>query len=379
MAGMVTITELECLDGIHRIGVATLDNVASLNALTYDMLAQLHDQLLKWKDDPHLVCVVLAGAGEKAFCAGGDVRSMYHVMHNENKDAIAEFCTRYFTLEYECDYLIHTYNKPVIGWGEGIVMGGGMGLFMGTSHKVVTPKSRLAMPEVNIGLYPDVGGTWFLSQIDPDVGLFLGLTGATVNSSDAVAIGLADWLLLEEHYPTLLKELQTLPWGTESAQVLVDALLALLEEEIIDSKPTTQICPCLEQIKEACKGFDLNLIGQRIMAMESTNQWLENAKQSFAAGSPITAHICFRQVKEFHSLPLADCFRLELTLSVRGALLGEFKEGVRARLIDRDGEPNWMFKSVSEVDEDLIDTLFTSLWAKDEHPLAELGNEGESL
>ncbi|MDW1632089.1 enoyl-CoA hydratase/isomerase family protein, partial [Vibrio sp. Y176] len=194
------------------------------------------DQLIKWQHDPHVVCVVLSGAGEKAFCAGGDVRAMYHVMHNESKEATVEFCTKYFALEYECDYLIHTYNKPIIGWGEGIVMGGGMGLFMGTSHKVVTPISRLAMPEINIGLYPDVGGTWFLSQIDPEVGLFLGLTGALVNSSDAVTTGLADWLLLEEQYPTLLKELQKVPWGTSGAKELVSALLALLEEQIIDSK-----------------------------------------------------------------------------------------------------------------------------------------------
>ncbi|HHF3020714.1 TPA: enoyl-CoA hydratase/isomerase family protein [Vibrio diabolicus] len=375
MAGMVTISEIECLDGVHRIGIATLDNTASLNALKYDMLVQLNDQLIKWQDDPHVTCVVLTGAGEKAFCAGGDVRAMYHVMHNESKEKIVEFCTDYFSLEYECDYLIHTYNKPIIGWGEGIVMGGGMGLFMGTSHKVVTTTSRLAMPEINIGLYPDVGGTWFLSQIDPQVGLFLGLTGSMVNSSDAVTIGLADWLLLEEQYPTLLDELKRLQWGKEDAKELVTALLQLMEEQVIDSKPTTQICPYLDQIEEACKGFDLNAIAQRIMAIEGNSQWIENAKQTFAAGSPITAHICFRQVKEYHSLPLADCFRLELSLSVRSALLGEFKEGVRSRLIDRDGEPNWMFNSVSEVDEDVIDTLFTSLWPDDEHPLADLGEQ----
>ncbi|ELJ9742614.1 enoyl-CoA hydratase/isomerase family protein [Vibrio parahaemolyticus] len=375
MVGTVTITEMDCVDGVHRIGVATLDNTPSLNALTFDMLLQLHDQLIKWQHDPHVVCVVLSGAGEKAFCAGGDVRAMYHVMHNESKEATVEFCTKYFALEYECDYLIHTYNKPIIGWGEGIVMGGGMGLFMGTSHKVVTPISRLAMPEINIGLYPDVGGTWFLSQIDPEVGLFLGLTGALVNSSDAVTTGLADWLLLEEQYPSLLKELQKVPWGTSGAKELVSALLALLEEQIIDSKPTTQICPHLEQIKEACKGVDLNLIAQRIMAMEDSSPWIAGAKETFSSGSPITAHICFRQVKEYHRLPLADCFRLELSLSVRCALLGEFEEGVRARLIDRDGEPNWMFKTVSEVDEDVIDLLFTSLWADDEHPLAKLGEQ----
>ncbi|BBL92124.1 enoyl-CoA hydratase/isomerase family protein [Vibrio rotiferianus] len=373
MTGKVTISEIDCLDGIHRIGIATLDNTASLNALTYDMLAELNDQLIEWQDDPDLVCVILNGAGEKAFCAGGDVRTMYHVMHDKSKEETAEFCSNYFSLEYECDYLIHTYQKPIIGWGEGIVMGGGMGLFMGTSHRVVTPKSRLAMPEINIGLYPDVGGTWFLSQIDPEVGLFLGLTGAIVNSSDAVTIGLAEWLLLEEQYPALLEELRQVDWRSADAKSLVSALLQLMEDQVIDSKPTTQICPYLDQIKEACKGYDLNQITQRIQAMEGRAQWLEVAKKSFVAGSPITAHICFRQVKEYHRLSLADCFRLELTLSVRSALLGEFEEGVRSRLVDKDGNPKWMFKSVSEVDESVIDTLFTSLWSEEEHPLAQLG------
>ncbi|WP_061034575.1 MULTISPECIES: enoyl-CoA hydratase/isomerase family protein [Vibrio] len=373
MTGKVTISEIDCLDGVHRIGIATLDNTASLNALTYDMLAELNDQLIEWQDDPDLVCVILNGAGEKAFCAGGDVRTMYHVMHDKSKEETAEFCSNYFSLEYECDYLIHTYQKPIIGWGEGIVMGGGMGLFMGTSHRVVTPKSRLAMPEINIGLYPDVGGTWFLSQIDPEVGLFLGLTGAMMNSSDAVTIGLAEWLLLEEQYPALLEELKQVDWGSADAKSLVSALLQLMEDQVIDSKPTTQICPYLDQIKEACKGYDLNQIAQNIQAMEGETQWLENAQKSFVAGSPITAHICFRQVKEYHRLSLADCFRLELTLSVRSALLGEFEEGVRSRLVDKDGNPKWMFNSVSEVDESVIDTLFTSLWSEEEHPLAQLG------
>ncbi|GAB7223425.1 enoyl-CoA hydratase/isomerase family protein [Vibrio owensii] len=373
MTGKVTISEIDCLDGVHRIGIATLDNTASLNALTYDMLAELNDQLIEWQDDPDLVCVILNGAGEKAFCAGGDVRTMYYVMHEKSKEETAEFCSNYFSLEYECDYLIHTYQKPIIGWGEGIVMGGGMGLFMGTSHRVVTPKSRLAMPEINIGLYPDVGGTWFLSQIDPEVGLFLGLTGTMVNSSDAVTIGLAEWLLLEEQYPALLEELKQVDWSSADAKSLVSALLQLMEDQVIDSKPTTQICPYLDQIKEACKGYDLNQIAQRIQAMEGETQWLENAQKSFVAGSPITAHICFRQVKEYHRLSLADCFRLELTLSVRSALLGEFEEGVRSRLVDKDGNPKWMFNSVSEVDESVIDTLFTSLWSEEEHPLAQLG------
>ena len=377
MTDKVTFSEQECANGLNRIGIATLDNVASLNALTFNMLEQLNNQLIQWQEDPSIVCVILKGEGEKAFCAGGDVRTMYHVMHEHDKQATAKFCTDYFALEYACDYLIHTYKKPIIGWGEGIVMGGGMGLFMGTSHKVVTPKSRLAMPEINIGLYPDVGGTWFLSSIDPEVGLFLGLTGAIVNSSDAVTIGLAQWMLLVEQFPILVEELTRVDWSSADAHSLVSALLQLLQEQVVDNKPLAQLAPYLGEIKQACQGEDLNLIAERIQGLKGGSDWLEAAKQSFVSGSPITAHICFRQVKDYHHLSLADCFRLELSLSVRSALLGEFEEGVRARLIDKDGQPKWMFNNVSEVDQTVIDALFSSLWTEHEHPLANLGKEGK--
>ncbi|MDF2155387.1 enoyl-CoA hydratase/isomerase family protein [Vibrio sp. CAU 1672] len=372
MSGKVNITDLLCDDGVHTIGVAALDNVASLNALTYDMLEQLNDQLLAWQDDPYVVCVLITGEGDKAFCAGGDVRTMYHVMHNKTKEAIQSFCTHYFSLEYQCDYLIHTYGKPIIVWGDGIVMGGGMGLFMGASHKVVTTRSLLAMPEIHIGLYPDVGGTWFLNQIEPEVGLFLGLTGAVVNSTDAVAIGLANHLLLEEQFLALLEELKYADWKTDSHHDLVSMVLESMASDVVDSKPKSQILPYITDIKEACSGDDLGQIAKNIMALEGDSPWLQNAKQAFAAGSPITAHICFRQVKRCHQLSLAECFRLELSLSVRSALLGEFEEGVRSRLIDKDGEPKWMYGSVSEVDESVIDTLFTSMWLEGEHPLAQL-------
>ncbi|MEZ8194304.1 enoyl-CoA hydratase/isomerase family protein [Vibrio cortegadensis] len=380
MTGKVSFTEWQCDDEKHSVGIATLENEASLNALTFDMLVQLKDQLDLWKYDPKIVCILLQGAGEKAFCAGGDVRTMHNVMRDESKADAQAFCIQYFTVEYQCDYLIHTYPKPIVVWGEGIVMGGGMGLFMGGSHKVVTPKSRLAMPEINIGLYPDVGGTWFLNRLEPGIGLFLGLTGALVNATDAVDIHLADHLLLPETKDHLLAQLQATSWQEHNDHhSILTTLLNSLAKQAIDHKPENQLMHYFSEVQQACDSTDLETIRRNILAIspdsESTHKWLDSAKHALKGGSPITAHICFRQMTQHHHLSLADCFRLELGLSAHCGILGEFQEGVRARLIDKSGEPQWLFSSIGDVDTDLIEALFTSLWSKEQHPLAQLGIE----
>ncbi|MGF1755721.1 enoyl-CoA hydratase/isomerase family protein [Vibrio makurazakiensis] len=380
MAGKVNFELLNCHDGQHYIALATLDNPESLNALTYEMLEQLNRQLNLWQNDEKVVCVLLLGSGGKAFCAGGDVRTMYKVMNEQHHTKVRKFCTEYFSLEYQCDYLIHTYTKPILAWGEGIVMGGGMGLFMGASHKVVTPKSRLAMPEVTIGLFPDVGGTWFLNRLESGVGMFLGMTGAMLNASDAVELHLADYLVLEGHQSELFTQLQSTQWQAEEDHYSVlSGLLEGFKSEASLHKPKHQMLSYLPQIEFACRGDDLALIRQSLLDIEASHgdesqaQWLENAQKSMLSGSPITAHILFRQIKLYHDLSLADCFRLELNLAVRSSVLGEFREGVRARLIDKCGEPNWIFESLYEVDNKVIDTLFNSLWSDENHPLSDLG------
>jgi enoyl-CoA hydratase/carnithine racemase len=375
MEHRVRFSELPCNDGQHAIAIATLDNPASLNALTLDMLQQLHRQLVEWQTNSRIACVVLGSTGTKAFCAGGDVRAMHHVMKEQSWQVAQKYLIEYFSLEYQCDYLIHTYRKPIIAWGEGIVMGGGMGLYMGASHKVVTPKSRLAMPEVSIGLYPDVGATWFLNKIDPAVGLFLGLTGTMINASDAIDIGFADHILLGESYMEFIQQLQISDWlEQEDHDELVTELLESFADHSTDDHPKRQIMPHLSAIQQACHGDDLSRIQQQILALETEDQWLKAAQASMSEGSPISAHICFRQLTQCQGLSLADCFRLELSLSVRCGELGEFQEGVRARLIDKDGEPNWLFRSVSEVDIAVIDNLFTTLWPQSQHPLGQLGS-----
>lgn len=378
MTDNVRFEELACENSQFSIGVVTLDNPSSLNALTYNMLQQLKVQLEHWQSDRSIVCVFLQGAGEKAFCAGGDVRTMYHEMKSGSDAEIEKFCTQYFTLEYQCDYLIHTYKKPIIAWGDGIVMGGGMGLFMGASHRLVTDKSRLAMPEVTIGLYPDVGGTWFLSRLEPGIGLFLGLTGASVNANDAMTAKMAEHFLLSEQKNELLQKLTQLNWLENSEhRALISDLLVNVSQPVMSQIPVGHLIPYYSQIKAACSQAELSSVVQQIDEIESVegveDKWLLNAQNSLKNGSPITAHICFRQVMQYHSLNLAECFRLELTLSVRSSTLGEFKEGVRARLIDKDGQPNWKYRSIMQVDTSVIDALFQSLWTEHTHPLRLLG------
>lgn len=394
--GKVNFSELDCTFG-GKIGVAELDNPASLNALTLDMLKQLKAKLEQWENNEHIACVFLHSVGDKAFCAGGDVRTMYQMMHAASElkepadDAAKNFLTDYFTVEYGCDYLIHRYSKPVIVWGEGIIMGGGMGLYIGASHRVTTPSSRLAMPEISIGLYPDVGGTWFLNHLPSGIGLFLGLTGAQINASDALGLKLTEHVLMPAEKQLVLDKLQGSTWlaGEDNHSLndakshtqnhtqnhaIVTKLLRGQEQAAISHYPASQMNPYYSQILAACIGSSLAEVYRQIEAITGMGRWLEQAKKTLREGSPISASICFRQITQYQHLSLEDCFRLELSLSVRSGLLGEFQEGVRARLIDKCGQPNWQYRTPEEVDQGVIDDLFTTLWTEQEHPLANLGS-----
>lgn len=386
-AGKVNISELVCRDGC-KIGMAELDNPSSLNALSYPMLQQLYEALVHWQHDEGIACVFLHSSGSKAFCAGGDVRSMYRVMDSVLDGVTTShdvpllgcqatgFLTDYFSLEYTTDYLIHTYPKPIIVWGDGIVMGGGMGLYIGASHRVMTPQSQLAMPEINIGLYPDVGGTWFLNQLPQGVGLFLGLTGATLNASDALAIGMADHVVASKDKLRFISCLQQADWLGAEPEVLVDQVLASLGHQTLAEHPCSQLLPYLTEIQQVCQYGSLAEVCQGIASLGTKPNvdpsWLQRAQLALSSGSPISAHICYRQIRQYRHETMADCFRLELTISVRCGLLGEFHQGVKARLIEKTGQPQWKFATVEQVDESLIDRLFTPLWADNEHPLQHL-------
>lgn len=373
IAPVVLFDTLQAENG-KLIGVATLNSEKSLNALSLAMVELLLPQMQLWKDDSQIAMVVLQGAGDKAFCAGGDIRDLYHSMKQQPGE-FQPYVQDFFSKEYHLDYLIHTFEKPVLVWGNGIVMGGGLGLMAGASHRVVTATSRIAMPEMAIGLYPDVGGSWFLNRMPAGCGLFLGLTGASINAADAKFIDLADHFIPHEKKSSVFTGLQQVRWGNTIAlnhQKLSDLLLQL-EQQSLNQQPASQVRVHQHAISNLTELGSLDKTMSAILAMPGDDVWLSKAKTSLQYGSPITAHIVYRLLQLGQSKILADSFRLELGLSVQCGKLGEFTEGVRALLIDKDQQPQWLYPDVASVPTAVIDELFSSPWEAAEHPLQALG------
>ena len=220
--------------GKFTVGVIRLDNLPALNALTLEMFQALERQLLEWCLRDDIACLVLSSASERAFCAGGDVKALVTVLMREpGLQAAANF----FTSEYFVDYLIHRYPKPVLCWADGVTMGGGVGIMNGASSRIVTERTLMAMPEISIGLFPDVGGTYFLNRLRDGVGLFIGLTGARLSGADAVAIGLAEALIPAARKQEVLSGLSSLDWSIDgdSNRTLLRRYLETFSESLTPS------------------------------------------------------------------------------------------------------------------------------------------------
>lgn len=378
MSDQVRFDTLPTADG-HRIGRVTLDAPRSLNALSLGMIDALQARLDAWAADETIVAVWLEGAGDKAFCAGGDVVALYRAIvegrTNADPEAVAHrndesFVARYFSHEYRLDHALHTYPKPIVAWGDGIVMGGGMGLLAGASHRVVTPRSMLAMPEITIGLYPDVGASWFLNRMPGASGIFLGLTGARLNASDALFVGLADRLIAAERRDAVIDDLLNADWSRPRAAL--DRVLRMHAAASRELAPDGEVAPRLDAIAALTDADDdATLIRRVIAAASDVDPWIARAARNLAAGSPLSARLILRQLSRCRRLSLSEVLREELTLSLACATRGDLAEGVRALLIDKDKTPAWRHRH-GEVPETDIEACFVSPWDRDGHPLRDL-------
>ncbi|MGF6590687.1 enoyl-CoA hydratase/isomerase family protein [Pseudomonas sp. 2835] len=365
----VQCEELTGVDGA-RIGVATLNTPQTLNALSLPMIEVLDEQLKAWADDPDVVCVLLRGEGAKAFCAGGEVRSLAQACL-DHPGRVPPLAAQFFAAEYRFDYRLHTYPKPLICWGHGHVLGGGMGLLQGASVRVVTPSSRLAMPEISIGLYPDVGGSWFLSRLPGKLGLFLGLTGAPINASDALDLGLADRLLGESQQEELLDDLLQLNWQEQTALQL-NSLLKAQQHGAQAQRPEAQWLPRRQQIDALLDVADPVCAWRAIAPLRNhADPLLAKAAQAMLEGCPLTAHLVWEQIQRAKYLSLAQVFQMEYTLSLNCCQHPEFSEGVRARLIDKDQKPRWHWADIAQVPTAVVQAHFSKAW-EGRHPLADL-------
>lgn len=354
----------------HYIVQATLNSEKSLNALNQAMIDSLLPALERFEQDETVVAIVLDSMGDKAFCAGGDIVELYNAMKAQPGQR-QPFVQEFFVNEYTLDYAIHTYSKPIVVWGNGYVMGGGLGLFAGASHRIVTESSRVAMPEISIGLYPDVGGTYFLNQMPDNLGLFLGLTAAQMNAADCLQVKLADHFLLHEQKMQLIDALSQQSWTIDKDvnRQLVSHCVMNLEKSVYEQMPQGNIAAHQSMIDAAVNQPSLAETMAHIAAWGDEDAWLKRAKRAMLAGSPLSARILERQLEAGKTLSLAQCFKLECQLSVRCGELGEFAEGIRALLIDKDNQPQWKYRDVESVDDALVDDLFTPIWDEQSHPL----------
>lgn len=366
-AAVVLLEERATREG-KRIAIATLNSERSLNSLSLDMIRILLPAMQRWATQPDVVAVFLQGAGDKAFCAGGDVRRIcLAVKENGIDDPYAQ---EFFTEEYKLDYLIHQFPKPVIVWGSGIVMGGGIGLMSGASHRVVTETSRLAMPEITIGLYPDVGGSYFLSRVKDRIGLFIGMTGVHLKAADALYIGLADIGLPANSRDAVLERLCAADWGDDTASykaIVSDVLSA----ETMPVFPPSDIRAREAVINERAGSDNLAELYASLTAPAPEDAWLDRTASALSKGSPTSAALIYRQWQRGKDMSLAEVFREELTLSTQCARHPDFIEGVRALLVDKDNAPQWQPATLAEVTEAWIAGHYQEPWVG-EHPLRNL-------
>lgn len=350
-----------------KIGIARLNAPRSLNSLSRTMIGLLYEKLIDWEHDDAIACVWLEGEGERAFCAGGDIVEMYRSMTPVGERN--PFIEDYFAAEYRLDHLLHVYEKPVICWGHGVVMGGGMGLMQGASQRVVTEKSKLAMPEITIGLYPDVGGSWFLNRTPGKTGLFAGLTGVQLNAADALFMGLADVFIHADQRDAVLNSLSLLSLSGD--ETLDTALVhRCLREAASPSLPASKVREHLDQINQACDQATLPEVAEAFRRLKDEDEWLHRAASTFERGCAQTAWLVWEQLHRAKHLSIAEVFRLEWCMSVQCAMHPDFREGVRALLIEKDGSPQFRYAHVNEVPREYVEGFFDS--PAPTHPLADL-------
>ncbi|MEH6583238.1 MAG: enoyl-CoA hydratase/isomerase family protein [Halioglobus sp.] len=354
-----------------KIGRVTLNVAATLNSLTLEMVDLLQEKLDQWRTDDSVATIFIEGAGEKAFCAGGDIQAL-HRSAVETPGGPCEYAENFFTREYRMNYTLHTYPKPIVCWGHGIVMGGGLGVMAGCSHRVVTEKTRIAMPEVTIALFPDVGGSWFLNHMPGKSGQFLALTGAAINAADAIYTGMADRFISSERKEAVLEQLQQLTWTAqpEANHALVRHTLRPFTEQSIGNCPGGQVEPHLGSINTLCDGDDVHEVIDNICSQQTDDPWLSRARDSLAHGSSLAALWIERQLVETQHASLREVFQAEIQLVTNIVRHPEFAEGVRALLIDKDKQPAWQYAASRDVPAELLASFFTAPW--EHNPLADL-------
>jgi len=327
---------------IGNLGHITLNRPKALNALTYAMCEKITELLLEWQDNSEIGAVLIDGAGDRAFCAGGDVI----LLHDSGKagDSRAE---EFWRIEYALNELIHCYSKPYISLIDGFVMGGGVGLSVHGKYRVAGDATVFAMPETGIGYFPDVGGTFFLPRLGMSVGQWLGLTGARLNVGQTCDIGIANLYVPTDKHSDLIEALGMVDLdGTDSR---VNKVLEAF----------SQVPPAHDAIPKAIKAFNCGSVPEILLSLDRDNsEWAAKQAKNIRRKSPIAMCVTFEALKRGINMTFRQVMTQELDISLNFLRTQDFYEGIRSQLIDKDRNPKWSHSSVDEVSSAQVEQLF---------------------
>lgn len=348
-------------------GIITLDRPAALNSLTLEMVRAMTAALLAWRDDAAIRAVLVTSSSERAYCAGGDIR-FFHQKGSATATGGAALVEDFFTEEYALNHLVHTYPKPYIALMDGVVMGGGMGIAQAGPQarvRIVTERTKMAMPETGIGLFPDVGGSWFLSRTPGQLGAYLGVTGEVIGAADALHAGLADGFVPGTELGAL-------------AQAVVDAGDPGAAARAFASRFAAQADPDGSRLARHRAEIDRHFAHDSVQAIMDSlaaddGEFATRTLATMQKRSPLMMSVTLSQIRRAASLDIADCLRMERTMVRRCFEHGEVIEGVRALAIDKDHAPKWNPSTLSEVTTEMVEKFFVSAWPDYAHPLRGLG------
>jgi enoyl-CoA hydratase len=337
---------------IGKLGLVTLNRPAQMNALTHDMALMLEERLLHWRGAPHVAAVAIEGAGPRAFCAGGDVRALY-----DQGCADGRLNWQFYADEYRLNALIKEYPKPYVALMDGIVMGGGVGVSIHGRRRVAGDATLFAMPETGIGLFPDVGGTWFLPRMPGQTGMWLALTGARLRAADAVEAGVCHAYVPSARHGALLEALADELEPGDDADAALDAAIARFAAQPPEGGTLSALRPTIDRC------FAGDSVEAALAALTADgSDWAAAQAAAIRAKSPTCTRIAFRQVREGAGMTLfRDAMRLEYRLARFCMTHPDFYEGVRAAIVDKDGAPRWRPATLEEADEASVAPAFAPL------------------
>ena len=335
---------------VGSLGRIVLNRPKFLNALNLSMVGAIQEKLNEWNKNPKIGGIVIEGRGEKAFCAGGDIKRLAEsAMSGE-----LVYCREFFSTEFLLNRNIYRLEKPWIAILDGITMGGGVGLSVHGRFQDATERTIFAMPETGIGYFPDVGASYFLSRLPSEIGTFLGLTGARLNGRDMLELGIASHYIHSQNLDEVLVGLGALPSGEGNTQYTYDLL------EKFSLKDKGDFVSEHEQVIKKC--FSKKSVEDIFAALEQIgSEWAEQVLDSLRRKCPRSLKVTLRQLMEGRTRDFENCMIMELRLALRFMKEHDFNEGVRAKLVDKDFRPSWRPPAVNEIEDEEVERFFQPL------------------